>query len=667
MLSSDPTEQTNALLAMRQILESTSRFVGADFCSKLVEAISSTLGFRYAFIAMPQGDQTDRMKTVAFWSGETLIENFVYELSNSPCQKVMDRSVCFYADHVQEQFPKDRSLQRLGVRSYLGVPLIGRGGNVIAMMAMCDVRPMEDRPELRDLIALLADRAAVELDRWQESEARRESETQVRLLTDRSPVALWTTDSDLLFTRMCGGALRPIGLDREDLIGTSLYELLETTEESSRTIQAHLAAVAGEKRAYEMTFRNRVFQACVEPLRDHSGDITGVIGVAFDVTALKQTQQSLVASELRFRRLVEYAPEAVTLFDLEKQRFVMANAAAVKLFGYTKEEFLELTPVDLSPPKQLDGRPSAEKAMELLELARRGSVAAFDWVHCDRYGRPIQCEVHLLPLEDQGRMMIRGSAVDVSAKRKAEEELRSREDELAHVARISIMGEMAGGVAHELNQPLYAIQNFAKACESLVGNQPEFDRDQLCEWMERISSTAQYAGQVIARLRDFVKQSPLNRRSTDLREIVETAFMLTHFEARRRRVQIEIDLPDSLAPVHADAVQIQQVLVNLIRNGFEAVGELSDRRARIEIAARRLDRVVEVEVRDNGRGLPGDDVSIFDAFTSTKPGGLGLGLAIAKTITEAHGGTLLAKQREGPGAAFRFTLEIADPSSREQP
>lgn len=645
---------------MWQISDATSRYMGTEFCKRLVEQIAKSFGYRYVFIAIPSQGRTTRLRTVAFWSGSELIDNFAYELTGAPCEKVMERGVCFFPDGVQNRFPNDRTLRVLGASSYLGIPLTDCGGNVIGILAMCDVRAMEDCPQTRYLLAMLADRATVELQRWSESEARQKSEAQVRLLTEQAPVGLWTIDRDLIVTHMVGGAIRAITPETETLVGKSLFDLFRTTDTTFPAIANHLRALAGEENSYEIRWRNRLFQARLEPLRDHDNEIVGVAGVAFDVTDLQQAQQSLIASENRFRRLVEYAPESVTLFDIESGKFVMANAAATKLFGYSEQEFLNLNPSDLSPPTQPDGRSSRAKAMEWIDRACRGGMEQFDWVHCDREGRQFQCEVSLLSLQDNNRTMIRGSVLDVSQRRRAEDKLRAREAELAHVARISTMGEMVGGVAHELNQPLYAIQNFAKACEKLVGSSSGFDRDQLCEWMERIGSTAQYAGHVLTRLRNFVQQAPMNRSAADLHEIVDTALMLTHFEARRRRVQIQIDLAKALPKVDADAVQIQQVLVNLIRNAFEATGELFDQTARIVISAQPLSDVVRVQVRDNGRGLPADEFQIFDAFTSTKSGGMGLGLAIAKTIAEAHGGTLIARRPDGRGALFEFTLKTAN-------
>ena len=246
---------------------------------------------------------------------------------------------------------------------------------------------------------------------------------------------------------------------------------------------------------------------------------------------------------------------------------------------------------------------------------------------------------------------------------KAEQALRRSEEQLAHVARISTMGEMVSGIAHELNQPLYAIQNYSKACSHLLGYDGNVDRDQVRDWVDEIAATAEHAGEVLVRLRNFVLKSPAERTPVDLCETIETAIALVQHEARQRGVVIDCAPMAKTPTVFADDVQIVQVLVNLLRNAFEAMQQQSNGEPQITITAESNDDFIEVTVADNGPGIPSTRAErIFDAFNSTKPDGMGLGLAISMTIVESHGGRLWTTNSSNGGAVFRFSLPTGEGS-----
>ena len=246
---------------------------------------------------------------------------------------------------------------------------------------------------------------------------------------------------------------------------------------------------------------------------------------------------------------------------------------------------------------------------------------------------------------------------DVTEQKNAAASLRKTESELAHVARVSTMGEMVGGIAHELNQPLYAIQNFSKASVTLLEGGTQLDRDRLTEWQHQITDAAEHAGKVLVRLRDFVSQRPVETSPIKISDVVDAAIAMTEHQARQNRVSLLRQIGSDLPMLLADSVQIQQVVVNLIRNGIEAMPDTNDLR-QIEISVENADNRISVQVSDNGKGLANDQHDgIFKAFRSTKPNGMGLGLAIAKTIIESHGGDLWATDRPGGGAVFHFTLE----------
>ncbi|MCA9136888.1 MAG: PAS domain S-box protein [Planctomycetales bacterium] len=642
--------------AMHLIIGGTSRFTGGEFFEALVRYVSESLGFRYVFIARTEEGCDRTGRTVAFWADGAAAPEIEYAFVDTPCERVQQGTMQFYPDRIQQLFPKASVLAQFHARSYLGAPLISSSGNVLGVLAAIDDKPMEDRPDIRAIIGLFADRTAVELERVEIEKARRESETRLRILTEQMPAILWTTDHDLRVTHVTGAGLSRINVSANEIQGQLLADFLGTNDVNFRPISSHLRALNGISGASEIQWSGRTFHVYVEPLRDGTDQIIGTIGVAQDISDLKRIEQSLVASEERFRRLVEYAPEAVVLLDIGSGRFVTANRSAAQMFKMSAAELCQLGPLDVSPEVQPDGQSSKVKSRQVISRALAGETPIFEWVHLDSEGREVPCEIRLLSLEDGGNTLVRGSMIDITEKKRAEESQKRLESELARVARVSMMGEMVGGLAHELNQPLYAIQNFGKACGNLVAEDGDFDRDRLREWLEKIISTAESAGDILTRLRNFVSREPLVREAIDLSEVIETALMLTKHDAQVGGIRVEYTKDESLPLVHVDAVQIQQVLVNLLRNAFDATQEKSHGTPFVKIMTKKEGDLVTVTVADNGPGLPPDASQIFAAFSSTKLRGLGLGLAIGKTIIEAHGGTLTAKNGGDCGAEFCFTL-----------
>jgi two-component system sensor kinase FixL len=255
---------------------------------------------------------------------------------------------------------------------------------------------------------------------------------------------------------------------------------------------------------------------------------------------------------------------------------------------------------------------------------------------------------------------IQGIIRDVTERKAAEERLRRMRTQLTHVARLSTMGEMVAGIAHEVNQPLYSILNFAKATRNVLLSESGFNLNELCEWSEEMVSASARAGTIMARLRDFARRSPSRRVPASINEIAEESIQLMGFEARRRQVAIRREFTEADPVIEVDRVQIQQVLVNLLRNACEAAEESAAPEARVSVRTAAAGESAKVSVADNGPGLPGQEgLNIFDAFVTTKANGLGMGLAISRSIVEAHGGSLWADADRDGGATFHFTLPLA--------
>jgi C4-dicarboxylate-specific signal transduction histidine kinase len=272
-------------------------------------------------------------------------------------------------------------------------------------------------------------------------------------------------------------------------------------------------------------------------------------------------------------------------------------------------------------------------------------------------------EILVLPLRcEAGGVVIKQR--DITDRKRAEAEAQEVRQELAHASRVTMLGQLASSLAHELNQPLGAILRNAEAAELFLQSEPP-DLDELRAIVSDIRKDDQRAGGIIDRLRALLTRREFDPRPVPLGELVDEVVTLTRSDSATRRIGIGFDLPRDLPLIRGDCIHLQQVLLNLLINGMDALAVRTDRERTLRVRARRDgDGFVEVAVSDSGDGIPAEKLGrLFEPFFTTKPHGMGLGLAISKTIIEAHGGRLWAENNAQHGATFRFTLPVADGGS----
>ncbi|MCI0622330.1 MAG: ATP-binding protein [Acidobacteria bacterium] len=253
-----------------------------------------------------------------------------------------------------------------------------------------------------------------------------------------------------------------------------------------------------------------------------------------------------------------------------------------------------------------------------------------------------------------------GAATNITERKDAEAEASRHQAELAHVLRLSTMGEMASGIAHELNQPLTAIVNYSRGSIIRLGQRGADSDSALIEVLEHISNLAVRAGDIIRRLRSFVRKEEPKRVLVQLNGVVREAMHFFEEEARRAEIALQLELSREDIWVLADSVQIEQVVLNLVRNGLEALSGNGHESGLLSIKTAALDQhLVQVAVRDNGKGIPEAALPhIFDPFFTTRPGGMGVGLSISRSIVEAHGGDIHVVNNSDGGCTFQFTLPV---------
>ena len=487
------------------------------------------------------------------------------------------------------------------------------------------------------------------------------SEARFRTVVEHSHnvINLFTPTGEYLYSSP--SVERVLGYRPEELVGQRPTEITHPDDIEEMT-QAFVSCLTEPRGVRYFTIRvkhkdgsYRTIEVTGTNLLEEPG-LNAMVSIFRDVTENQRTEAALRESEERFKTIFNDGPDAACLIAADGDdagRILLANTATEQMHGYSPGELNGMHIADVDSPED------ARRVPERLRRLAAGERLSFEISHFHKDGTQFPVEITAARVVVDGRLCILALARDLTVQKRGEALLREKETQLAHVARVSTIGEMVSGIAHELNQPLFTIQNYGKACGHILSSDDEQDRDKLREWLDQITLTAEFAGEVLTRLRNFVNRVPSERTPVKLAETVETATSIIQHEAEQSGVTVELAIPADLPIVFGDAVEIQQVLVNLQRNAIEATMQNMEGNRRVSVSCLDLGDVVEVLVTDNGPGLPNDsDRRIFETFASTKPQGMGLGLAISKTIVESHGGVVVAKNGMEGGAELRFTLPI---------
>jgi PAS domain S-box-containing protein len=483
-------------------------------------------------------------------------------------------------------------------------------------------------------------------------EALRESDARFRAMADSAPVMIWMSGTDKLCTFFNKGWLDFTGRPLEQEIGNGWAEGVHG-EDLVRCLKVYCSSFDA-RRPFTMEYRLRRSDGVYRWVLDSGGPrfapdgmFLGYIGSCIDITERKQALD-------RFRLVVEGSPNGIVLIN-RQGHILLVNARAEQLFGYTRDELID-QPIELLVPDRFCGRhpdwagdnalPPAWVMGAGLELfARR------------KDGAELPVEMGLSSIQgDEGTLLL-AVFVDISARKNAEAEARQYREELTHLSRIEILGEMAASLAHELNQPLTGIMNNASAGRRFI-SKGRADMPKLTGLLEFIIADARRAGEVIRGIRSLVRKGEVARGPVNLNSIVADVVQFVRSEALERHCVV-ITKPDPKLPiVIANPVLLQQVLINILVNAFDAMADtpFGDRRVIIRTTCETAGKV-KVCVRDFGIGLPMDNPQrIFQNFFSTKREGLGVGLSIVQSIIASHGGELGASNAEGGGACIYFSL-----------
>ena len=384
------------------------------------------------------------------------------------------------------------------------------------------------------------------------------------------------------------------------------------------------------------------------PVRNISGDLLEYVGTSIDVTERRRGEQAtrLLAA------VVESSHDAIVSKDLDGI-ITSWNTGAERLFGYSGEEVVGQNIMLIIPPDRRD-----EERAIVEQLTRDERVDHFETVRMRKDGSLLDVALTISPMKDAAGRIVGASklARDITERKRAEEALRQAQADLAHMSRVTTMGELTASLAHEIRQPISAAVTNAKTCLRWLGRD-EPDVTEACEAASRLVKDVTRAADIIGRISSLFKKDALQRELVDVNELIREMIVLLRSEAIRFSISIRTELADGRPKVMADRVQLQQVLMNLMLNGIEAMVDMGTG-GELTIKSQQGDnRQLLISVGDTGVGLaPEQAEQIFNAFFTTKPQGSGMGLPISRSIIESHGGHLWATSNSGPGATFQFTL-----------
>jgi PAS domain S-box-containing protein len=381
-----------------------------------------------------------------------------------------------------------------------------------------------------------------------------------------------------------------------------------------------------------------------------------VTAMVVDITERKRAEESLRASEARWRSIFEHSVVGIGTTDRER-RYLSANPALQQMLGYSEEELRGLTLADVTHPDDCDATDRGLKAVwerrqESYHIEKRMIRKDGEVIRVNITGAPV-------PATESDPAFLPAIVVNITEQKQAEEALRQSRAELARVSRLTTMGELTASISHEVNQPLAAIVASGNACRRwLASDQPNLERAR--DSVDRITRDAHRASEIITRIRSMTKKAPPAQLPVDLNGVIADVLSFARGELVARGISIRPALLEDLPSIAGDRVQLQQVVLNLVMNAVEAMASVTGRERVLAITSRRAnDGSPILTVEDSGLGLDAANADrIFDAFFTTKPGGMGMGLSISTSIVEAHGGRLWASPNLPHGTAFHFTLPI---------
>jgi PAS domain S-box-containing protein len=661
-------------LDLATVIKVSQAVSGEIVFGKLIDTLMRTAiehaGAERGLLILPRGVE-QRVEAEAITSGDSII----VRLPEASVTGVsLPESIVHYVVRTQESvilddasarnpFSTESYIHQHHARSILCLPLINQAKLIGVLYLENNLTPHVFTPTRIAVLKLLASQAAISLENTRLYRDLEEREAKIRRLVDANIMGIFIWDLQGKILQTNEAFLQMLEYSREDLLSGRVHwrdltpaEWRNRDESAVAELKATGAAQPFQKE-YLRKDGSRVPVLFGAAMFEGSGNE----GVAFvlDLSEQKRAEEALRASEERWSKLAENSSGGIALIAPDG-RFIAANLALQKMLGYSEEELQGRTLTDITHEE--DRAATEARIQEGHQGERRIYRVEKRYLHKD--GRIIWADVSLVfvPASGSNSAFFSAVIIDRTDRKRAEEALQKAQAELAHVTRIMTMGEITSSIAHEINQPLGAIVNYGNACLRLL-TAPSANLTQVTAALSAIVNDANRASAIIARIRALSKKAPPEMAALQVSDAVTDILALVRNELTGRQIALKTVLPGDLPPVLGDRIQLQQVLLNLVMNSIEAMSKVSPDQRQLVIEAQphvsENKSFVLVSVTDSGVGLQAEDLPrVFETFYTTKADGMGMGLAISRSIVEAHGGRLWATLNANLGATFQLMLPV---------
>ena len=563
----------------------------------------------------------------------------------------------------QNPFSADEYIRQKRARSVLCLPLVKQAKLIGALYLENKLASHVFTPARISVLELLASQAAISLENARLYNALGEREARIRRLVNSNIIGIMIGDSHGRIIEANEAFLDLLGYGREDLVSGRIRWTKLTPAEWAAVDQDAIAQLSatGTCKPYEKEYFRKdgsrvpvlVGAAFFEQKRDE-----GVVFV-IDMTERKRAEEALRESKERFRDYAETASD--WLWETGPDHRTISISEHIDAVGIVPSRIPGVIRWEIA--SDVESEPEKWRLhREMLDTHQ--PFRDFVYSTLNENGSPVYVRVSGKPVFDAKRNFLgyRGTGADITPIIRAdhaEEALRKAQMELAHANRVTTMGQLTASIAHEVKQPIGATVTNAQAGLRFLGAEV-VDTNELREILHDIVKDGNRAGEVISRISDLTKKTPPRRDNLEINGAIREVVEFTRGEAEKNRVSVHAELADSLLTVRGDRVELQQVILNLVMNGIEAMQSVEDRPRELVIRSRQDEKqLVLVSVTDCGVGISAENADrLFNAFFTTKSSGMGMGLSICRSIMEAHGGRLWATANMPHGATFQFTLPV---------
>jgi PAS domain S-box-containing protein len=507
-------------------------------------------------------------------------------------------------------------------------------------------------------------------DRKRAEEKARESEHESRLIVDSIPGLIAVLDASGEIERVSQPVLDYFGKSLEECRQWAVDDTIYPDDRPAYLQAFARSFAAGDPFEYEAV-RTRRFDGVYRwfnmrglPLRDRQGHIVRWYFLLTEVDDRKRAEDELRRSEARHRVVVETASDAVVSID-QSGAIILANPATKRIFGYNPEELIG-KPLTVLMPGAM-GKLHETGFKRYLETGTK----QLNWQGTEMTaqranGEEFPAEVSFGEMTVDQRRVFTGFIRDISEKKRAQQELHSTQAELSRMMRVMTVGQLTASIAHEVSQPLSGIVTNASTCLRMLKSDPP-NIDGARETAQRTIRDGNRASEVITRLRSLYSNKQIDVEPLDLNEAAREVIALLSGELERNNVVLKHELSDYLPTVHGDRVQLQQVILNLLRNASDAMSGIEDRPRQMVLRTELEGEHVRLSVQDSGVGFTPEVANqMFESFYTTKPDGMGVGLSVSRSIIEANRGRLWATPNDGPGATFAFSIPCEQGSDPQE-